>query len=74
MARKSLKIKTERRKQGLLKSLASGKKPKFPTRVYNRCKLCGRKGGYMRKFEMCRICFREKANSGMIVGVRKSSW
>ncbi len=74
MARKALKVKTERNKQELLKSLADGKKPKFATKVYNRCKLCGRKGGYMRKFEMCRICFREKAANGLIMGVKKSSW
>ena len=74
MARKALKIKTARRKKALLQALASGKKPEFSTKVYNRCKLCGRKGGYMRKFEMCRICFREGAVEGKIMGVKKSSW
>lgn len=48
--------------------------PKFSTRVYNRCKVCGRVRGYMRKFAMCRICFRELASRGMIPGVTKSSW
>lgn len=74
MARTALIVKTEKRKQDLLDSLSKGKKPSHPTRVYNRCKLCGRTKGYMRKFEMCRICFREKANSGKIMGVKKSSW
>jgi small subunit ribosomal protein S14 len=74
MARLALKIKTLRRKQNLLKDLAAGKKPHHPTRVYNRCKLCGRQGGYMRKFDMCRICFRELAVKGKIMGVAKSSW
>lgn len=74
MARLSLKVKADKLKQALSKALAAGKKPKFPTRVYNRCKLCGRKGGYLRKFEMCRICFREKARSGKIMGIKKSSW
>ncbi len=74
MARKALKIKTANRKKALLQALASGKKPEFSTKVYNRCKLCGRKGGYMRKFEMCRICFREHAVEGKIMGVAKSSW
>jgi small subunit ribosomal protein S14 len=74
MARKSLKIKTARRKKKLLQELAAGKKPTFSTKVYNRCKVCGRKGGYMRKFEMCRICFREHAAEGKIMGVKKSSW
>ncbi len=74
MARLSLRIKTLRLQKALMDSLAKGKKPKFPTRVYNRCKRCGRKGGYLRKFEICRICFRELAREGKIMGVRKSSW
>ncbi len=74
MARKALKVKTERNKQAYLKALAEGKKPEFSTKVYNRCKLCGRKGGYMRRFEMCRICFREKAINGLVMGLKKSSW
>jgi small subunit ribosomal protein S14 len=74
MARLSLKVNTEKLQKALMTALGKGKKPKFPTRVYNRCKICGRKGGYMRKFEMCRICFRENARSGKIMGVRKSSW
>ncbi len=74
MARLALKIKTDRRKKALLQALSEGKKPKFSTKVYNRCKLCGRQGGYMRKFDMCRICFRELACAGKIMGVKKSSW
>ena len=74
MARLSLKVKTARKQKAHLASLAAGKKPKLPTQVYNRCKLCGRRGGYMRKFEMCRICFREHAVKGMIMGIKKSSW
>lgn len=74
MARLSLKVKAAKLKETLLKALSSGKKPQYPTRVYNRCKLCGRKGGYLRKFDMCRICFREKARAGKIMGVKKSSW
>lgn len=50
------------------------RKPKFKVRAYNRCRVCGRSGGYIRKFEICRICFRELANQGMIPGVFKSSW
>lgn len=74
MARKALKVKSARRKKKVLQTLAEGKKPEFATRVYNRCKLCGRKGGFMRKFDMCRICFRELASNGKIMGVKKSSW
>jgi small subunit ribosomal protein S14 len=50
------------------------KKPKFSTRIVRRCWRCGRKRGYMRDFELCRICFRELASNGEIPGVKKSSW
>ena len=50
------------------------KKAKFTTREVNRCFICGRKRGYLRKFRICRICFREMANRGEIPGVKKSSW
>ncbi|MBI4135202.1 type Z 30S ribosomal protein S14 [Candidatus Uhrbacteria bacterium] len=52
----------------------SQKKPKFSTRLTRRCWRCGRKRGYMRDFDLCRICFRELANTGQIPGIRKSSW
>jgi len=61
VARKALKIKQSR-------------KPKFQVRYRNRCPLCGRPRAYMRKFNMCRICFRMLALSGDLVGVTKSSW
>ena len=61
MARKSLIAKAKR-------------KPKFEVRAYNRCPLCGRSRAYMRKFDMCRICFRELAHEGQIPGVVKASW
>ena len=47
---------------------------KYEVRVRNRCRICGRPRGYMRKFDMCRICFREYALRGDIPGVTKSSW
>ena len=47
---------------------------KYPTRVRNRCKICGRPRGYIRRFGLCRICFRELALEGKIPGVVKSSW
>lgn len=50
------------------------KKLKFEVRYRNRCKLCGRARGYMRKFGVCRLCFRELALKGEIPGVRKASW
>ncbi|MDH7571033.1 MAG: type Z 30S ribosomal protein S14, partial [Armatimonadota bacterium] len=46
----------------------------FATRDYNRCGLCGRRRGFMRKFGICRICFREMASRGLIPGITKSSW
>ena len=48
--------------------------PKFSSRAYQRCKLCGRPRGYLRKFDMCRICFRELALKGEVPGVIKASW
>ena len=50
------------------------RKQKFSTQEYNRCKLCGRPNGYLRKYGICRICFRELAHKGQIPGVRKASW
>ncbi|HCM36840.1 MAG: 30S ribosomal protein S14 [Candidatus Wildermuthbacteria bacterium RIFCSPLOWO2_02_FULL_47_9c] len=52
----------------------ANKKSKFSTRITNRCFRCGRKRGYMRDFDLCRICFRELANQGLIPGIKKSSW
>jgi small subunit ribosomal protein S14 len=50
------------------------RKPKFKIRVRNRCRQCGRPRGYLRKFQMCRICFRQHALLGEIPGVVKASW
>ena len=50
------------------------KKPRFAVQAYTRCRRCGRPRGYLRKFEMCRICFRQLALSGDIPGVVKASW
>ncbi|MFO8008963.1 MAG: type Z 30S ribosomal protein S14 [Candidatus Brocadiia bacterium] len=61
MARKALVEKSQR-------------EPKYSTRKNNRCKLCGRSRGYMRKFRICRICFRKLASEGKIPGVTKASW
>ena len=47
---------------------------KFKVREYNRCSRCGRSRGYLRKFGVCRICFRELALDGKVPGVVKSSW
>lgn len=50
------------------------RKPKFTVQGYNRCSICGRPHAYMRKFGICRICFRNLAYKGEIPGVTKSSW
>ncbi len=60
MAKKSMIIREQRRK--------------FDVRVRNRCSQCGRPRAYMRRFGLCRICFRRLANEGKIPGVVKSSW
>ncbi len=48
--------------------------PKFSTQFHNRCRRCGRPRGYIRLFQLCRICFRELAHRGEIPGVVKASW
>jgi len=50
------------------------KRRKYNVRVRNRCSQCGRPRGYIRRFGLCRICFRQLANEGKIPGVVKSSW
>ena len=52
----------------------SKRAPKFGVRQHNRCQRCGRSRAFLRKFGLCRICFRELALNGMIPGVRKASW
>jgi len=61
LAKKSLIVKANR-------------KPKFSSRTVRRCRRCGRPRAYMRKFQLCRICFRELALEGKIPGVVKASW
>lgn len=58
----------------IVKSNKSLKNPKFSSREVRRCWRCGRKHGYMRKFNLCRICFGELVAKGSIPGVTKSSW
>ncbi len=50
------------------------KKPKFSSRTIRRCFICGRRNGYISKFNVCRIHFRELANEALLPGVKKSSW
>jgi small subunit ribosomal protein S14 len=74
MARKALEVKCNKTQAKALALFQTGKKIKFATRLYHRCSICGRSRGYMNKFNMCRICVRERANAGELMGVRKSSW
>lgn len=50
------------------------KTPKFSVRAYTRCSECGRSHAYLRKFGLCRICFRMLALKGELPGVTKASW
>jgi len=52
----------------------SKKEPKFSTRGYNRCNLCGRPHAFIRDYGICRLCFRKMAHKGEIPGVKKASW
>lgn len=64
----------EVKQKRLKKKEAINKKGFYKSKVYNRCRYCGRARGYMRQFGMCRICFRNAAHDGKIPGVVKSSW
>lgn len=57
-----------------VKSARSRTAPRYVTRVVRRCWRCGRRRGYMRDFDLCRICFRELATNNELPGVRKASW
>ena len=74
MARTAIVHKQKTKKEEYLRALRDGKKPKFATRIYNRCELCGRSRGYIGFFGICRICFRELATNGEVPGVKKASW
>ena len=74
MARKAKIAKANRLKVKFLRALKDWRKPKEATKVYNICSVCWRTRGYLGAFDICRICFREKANAWELPGVRKSSW
>ena len=88
MAKKSLKVKCAKEQKDLIypssnkfSAIAffifdagtSTKEQKYKTREYNRCRICGRPHSYIRKFGICRICFRELAHKGEIPGVKKEN-
>jgi len=74
MVRKALVVKQQKMMERYLRAKKEGRKMKFSTRVYNRCKVTGRPHGFMRDFGISRCLFRELAEKGLIPGVRKSSW
>lgn len=70
---KDLTISDEERAQAQLQ-LNKMPRDTSPIRRRNRCQLTGRPRGFLRKFKLSRLCFRELANTGMIPGVVKASW
>lgn len=74
MATTAKEAKDRRLKEKIDAARAQGKKYKFAARMRNRCQRCGRPRGYIGKFTLCRICFRQLALAGEIPGVVKSSW
>ena len=66
--------KDEKLKKKINDARAQGRTAKFACRMRNRCFRCGRPRGYIGKFNLCRICFRQLALAGEIPGVTKSSW
>jgi small subunit ribosomal protein S14 len=52
----------------------TARKPKYKIRSVNRCGSCGRPRAFLRKFRLCRLCFRKLALAGDIPGLMKSSW
>jgi small subunit ribosomal protein S14 len=75
MATTAKEAKTRNSAEAIARARGKGKKvPKLEVRHRNRCLRCGRPRGYMRKFQLCRICFRQLALAGEVPGVVKASW
>ncbi|MCM2980473.1 30S ribosomal protein S14 [Niallia circulans] len=74
MAEKYAALRMELKEKGDLEALRKLPRDSSPTRLKNRCEVTGRPRGYLRKFKMSRIAFREYAHKGQIPGVKKSSW
>lgn len=74
MVARYAELRKELKEKGDYLALSKLQKDSSPTRLKNRCELTGRPRGYMRKFNMSRIAFRELAHKGQIPGVKKASW
>jgi small subunit ribosomal protein S14 len=66
--------KSEEERQDAKMALNKMPRNSSPVRLRNRCQLTGRARGFLRKFKLSRLCFREMANNGMIPGITKASW
>jgi small subunit ribosomal protein S14 len=74
MAEKYRELRTQMKKEGDLEALRKLPRDSSPTRLMNRCEISGRQRGYIRKFKLSRIAFRENAHKGQLPGVKKASW
>jgi small subunit ribosomal protein S14 len=74
MVEKYAELRKELKAKGDYEALQKLPRDSSPTRLHNRCEITGRPRGYLRKFKMSRITFRELAHKGQIPGVKKSSW
>lgn len=74
MVEKYAALRMELKEKGDFEALSKLPRDSSPTRLKNRCEVTGRPRGYLRKFKMSRIAFRENAHKGQIPGVKKSSW
>ena len=74
MVKKYAELRKELKAKGDYEALQKLPRDSSPTRLHNRCEITGRPRGYLRKFKMSRITFRELAHKGQIPGVKKSSW
>ena len=74
MARKAQIVRAQKLQKAAERAHKAGKKMKFSTRVFNRCKVTGRRHGYLGFFGMSRIVVRKLASEGRLPGVTKSSW
>lgn len=74
MVKKYAEIRKELQEKGDYEALRKLPRDSAPSRLHNRCEITGRPRGYLRKFKMSRIAFRELAHKGQLPGVKKSSW
>ncbi|MCB0705094.1 MAG: 30S ribosomal protein S14 [Saprospiraceae bacterium] len=74
MVKKYAELRKELKANGDFEALDKLPRNASPVRLHNRCKLTGRPKGYIRRFGICRVKFREMALNGLIPGVTKSSW